>query len=99
MPIPTPFHEKTKALCHSYRWKDWAGYYAVCSYDTYVEREYFALRHAAGLIDVTPLFKYEVHERLTASCRVLLQLPHSLHAPRVLRCDTKPMAGSCVASQ
>jgi aminomethyltransferase len=25
-----------------------------------VEREYFAIRHAAGLIDVTPLFKYEV---------------------------------------
>jgi aminomethyltransferase len=32
----------------------------VRSYDTYVEREYFAIRHTAGLIDVTPLFKYEV---------------------------------------
>lgn len=42
-------------------WKDWAGYYAVRSYDTYMEREYFALRHAAGVIDVTPLYKYEVH--------------------------------------
>ena len=29
-------------------------------YGTYHEREYFAFRHAAGLIDVTPLFKYEV---------------------------------------
>jgi aminomethyltransferase len=43
------------------RWKDWAGYYAVCSYDVSHEREYYAFRHAAGLIDVTPLFKYEVH--------------------------------------
>lgn len=43
------------------RWKDWAGYYAVCSYDAYHEREYYAFRHAAGLIDVTPLFKYEIH--------------------------------------
>lgn len=43
------------------RFKDWAGYYAVCAYDTYPEREYFAFRHAAGVIDVTPLFKYEVH--------------------------------------
>ncbi len=43
------------------RWKDWAGYYAVCSYDNYHEREYFAFRHAAGLMDVTPLFKYEIH--------------------------------------
>jgi len=43
------------------RWKDWAGYYAVCSYDHSHEPEYFAIRHAAGLIDVSPLFKYEVH--------------------------------------
>lgn len=42
-------------------WKDWAGYHAVRSYDTYVDREYCALRYAAGLIDVTPLFKYEVY--------------------------------------
>jgi aminomethyltransferase len=60
MPVPTPFHARTSALCTSLFWKDWAGYYAVRSYDTYVEREYFAIRHAAGLIDVTPLFKYEV---------------------------------------
>jgi len=41
-------------------WKDWAGYYAVASYDTSHEQEYFAYRHAAGLMDATPLFKYEV---------------------------------------
>ena len=41
-------------------WKDWSGYYAVRSYDTCHEPEYFALRHSAGLIDVSPLFKYEV---------------------------------------
>ena len=61
MPIPTPFHSRTSKLCTSMRWKDWAGYYAVCSYDTSHEPEYFAIRHAAGLIDVSPLFKYEVH--------------------------------------
>ena len=60
MPIETPFHPRTAELCTSYRWKDWAGYYAVCSYDTDHDREYNAIRHAAGLIDVTPLFKYEV---------------------------------------
>ena len=41
-------------------WKDWAGYHAVRSYDTTHDREYFALRHSAGLIDVSPLQKYEV---------------------------------------
>ena len=60
MPIPTPFHPRTSRLCTSMFWKEWAGYHAVRSYDTCHEREYFALRHAAGLIDVTPLYKYEV---------------------------------------
>ncbi|HVT60472.1 MAG TPA: aminomethyltransferase family protein [Thermoanaerobaculia bacterium] len=61
MPIPSPFHERTSKLCTSYRWKDWSGYAAVCSYDTTHEREYFAFRESAGLLDVSPLFKYEVH--------------------------------------
>jgi aminomethyltransferase len=60
MPVPSPFHPRTSKLCTSLFWKDWAGYHAVRSYDTYMEREYFAFRHTAGLIDVTPLYKYEV---------------------------------------
>lgn len=60
MPIPSPFHPRTSALCTSLRYKDWAGYYAVCSYDTHHEKEYFAFRHAAGMIDVTPLYKFDV---------------------------------------
>lgn len=60
MPIPTPFHSRASAACVSLRFKDWAGHYAVCAYDTYHEREYFALRNAAGMIDVSPLYKYEV---------------------------------------
>ena len=60
MPIPTPLHSRTSELCRSLRFKDWSGYYAVCAYDVYAEREYFALRHAAGLIDVSPLYKYDV---------------------------------------
>lgn len=60
MPVPTPFHPRTSALCESYLWKDWGGYHAVRSFDTYFEREYFAFRHAAGLIDVTALYKLEV---------------------------------------
>lgn len=60
MPIPSPFHERTKPLCKSYRWKDWAGYYAVCSYDYCHDPEYNAFRQTAGMIDVTPLYKYEV---------------------------------------
>jgi aminomethyltransferase len=60
MPIPSPFHERTSALCRSYRYKDWSGYAAVSSFDASHEREYFAFRESAGLLDVSPLFKYEV---------------------------------------
>lgn len=60
MPQPTPFHERTAALCTSYAWKHWAGYYAVCHYDESPEREYNAIRHGAGLLDVSPLHKYDV---------------------------------------
>lgn len=61
MPVPTMFHSRTSRLCTSLNWKDWGGYYSVRSYDTHHEPEYFAIRHSAGLIDVTPLFKYEVY--------------------------------------
>ncbi len=60
MPIPSPFHSRTAALCHSMRWKDWAGFYAVCSYEATQDSEYFAFRHSAGLIDVSPLYKYDL---------------------------------------
>ncbi len=60
MPIESPFHARTSQLCTSMRWKDWAGYFAVCSYEPCHEQEYFAYRHAAGLMDATPLFKYTV---------------------------------------
>ncbi len=60
MLLQTPFHARTAALCTSYAWKEWAGCAAVCNYDRHSEREYFAVRHACGLIDVSPLYKYEV---------------------------------------
>lgn len=60
MPLATPFHPRTSALCGSLSFKQWAGYHAVRSFDTSHEREYHALRQSAGLLDVSPLFKYRV---------------------------------------
>ncbi|MCP4422210.1 MAG: aminomethyl transferase family protein, partial [Chloroflexi bacterium] len=60
MPHPTPFHSRTMPLVDSYEWRDWAGYIAPSLYEPSHEREYFAIRNSAGLIDITPLFKYEV---------------------------------------
>jgi glycine cleavage system T protein (aminomethyltransferase) len=60
MPVGTPFHERTSALCESLSYRDWAGYYTVSSYETHHEHEYNAIRNAAALIDISPLFKYIV---------------------------------------
>ena len=58
MPIGSAFHERTLPLCESLNYRDWAGYYAVSAYETHHEHEYNAIRNAAALIDVSPLYKY-----------------------------------------
>jgi len=63
MPIGTPFHPRTSALCESMSWREWAGYFAVSQYEATHEREYNAIRQAAALIDVSPLFKYRLSGR------------------------------------
>jgi aminomethyltransferase len=60
MPIGTAFHSRTQALCESMSWRDWSGYFAASSYEVHHDREYNAIRNAAALIDVSPLFKYRV---------------------------------------
>jgi glycine cleavage system T protein (aminomethyltransferase) len=60
MPLPTPFHSRTAAINESYEWRSWAGYLAAGLYEPSHEREYFAIRNSAAVIDVSPLFKYEI---------------------------------------
>lgn len=63
MPIGTPFHERTFALCESLNYREWSGYYTVSAYETHHEHEYNAIRNAAALIDISPLFKYRITGR------------------------------------
>lgn len=63
MPIGTPFHERTFALCESLNYRDWSGYYTVSCYETHHEHEYNAIRNATALIDVSPLYKYRIAGR------------------------------------
>jgi aminomethyltransferase len=60
VPIGTPFHERTFPLCESLNYREWSGYYTVSAYETHHEHEYNAIRNAAALIDISPLFKYRV---------------------------------------
>lgn len=59
----TPFHPRTAALCASHAWRRWAGYAVAACYGPSHEREYHALRTAAALFDISPLFKYLVRGR------------------------------------
>src|SRR5215510_10123333 len=63
MPIGSPLHERTLALCESLNYREWSGYYAVSAYEGHHEHEYNAIRNAAALIDVSPLFKYMITGR------------------------------------
>jgi len=58
VPIGTAFHDRTLPLCESLNYREWSGYYAVSVYEMHHEHEYNAIRNAAALFDVTPLFKY-----------------------------------------
>jgi len=60
VPIGTAVHDRTSKLCESLSYREWSGYYAVSVYETHHEHEYNAIRNAAALIDVTPLYKYLV---------------------------------------
>ncbi len=63
MPVGTALHERTFALCESLSYREWSGYYAVSSYEPHHEHEYNAIRNAAALIDISPLYKYRVTGR------------------------------------
>ena len=63
MPVGTAFHERTLPLCESLNYREWSGYYAVSAYESHHEHEYNAIRNAAALIDITPLYKYLVTGR------------------------------------
>ena len=58
LPVGTAFHERTFPLCQSLNYREWSGYYAVSVYEVHHEHEYNAIRNAAALIDISPLYKY-----------------------------------------
>jgi aminomethyltransferase len=60
VPVGTAFHPRTFPLCESLNYREWSGYYAVSAYESHHEHEYNAIRNAAALIDISPLYKYRV---------------------------------------
>ena len=49
-------------------WRRWAGYQVASAYDPHPDREYAAVRNAAALFDVSPLYKYLIAGRTPRGC-------------------------------
>jgi aminomethyltransferase len=58
--IGSPFHSRTAPLNRKLQWREWSGYWASSVYADAHDIEYNAIREAAALIDVSPLYKYRV---------------------------------------
>ncbi len=92
----TPFHPRTAALCQSHAWRRWAGHVVASSYELSHEREYHAIRSAAALFDVSPLYKYLVRGRDAA--RLLDRVvTRDVARAQSARCCTRP--GATVAAR
>jgi aminomethyltransferase len=63
MPRQTPFYSRTSALCESQSWQEWAGFLSANTYELEHNHEYYAIRTAAALLDISPLYKYHIYGR------------------------------------
>jgi aminomethyltransferase len=61
--VGSPFHSRTALLNRKQQWREWSGYWASSAYADAQDIEYNAIREAAALIDVSPLYKYRVTGR------------------------------------
>jgi aminomethyltransferase len=57
--LKTPFHERARAFSQLDSFIPWSGYTTVDVF-TSVEQEYFAIRNASSLYDLTPMVKYRI---------------------------------------
>ncbi len=57
--LTTPFHERERALSQVDSFVPWAGYTTVDVF-TNVGQEYFAVRNACSIYDLTPMVKYRI---------------------------------------
>jgi aminomethyltransferase len=57
--LKTPFHARARALSQLDSFIPWAGYTTVDVFSS-VEQEYFAIRNATTVYDLTPMVKYRI---------------------------------------
>ena len=57
--LRTPFYSRSSALCQTNLWSSWKAYTIVECYSV-LEEEYFAIRNATSVFDLTPMTKYKI---------------------------------------
>jgi glycine cleavage system T protein (aminomethyltransferase) len=88
LPVGTAFHERTFPLCHSLNYREWSGYYTVSVYEVHHEHEYNAIRNAAALIDISPLYKYLITGKDATKLvnRIITRDIHKVKVGQVIYC-------------
>lgn len=66
-PLRTPFYPRQVERDSEHRWHDWKGYTVPDALYS-AETEYFAIRNAAAVFDLTPMSKYRLRGPGAAAC-------------------------------
>jgi aminomethyltransferase len=61
--VGTAFYPREAQINRKLAWGEWSGYFAAACYADFHDIEYNAVREAAALFDVSPLYKYIVSGR------------------------------------
>ena len=85
MSVGTVFFEREQRLNTKLAWGEWSGYFAAPVYADFHDIEYNAIREAAAVIDVSPLYKYEIcgRDAVTLLDRVMTRDMTKLRVDRV----------------
>lgn len=57
----TPFNPRTSELCEPYNWSLWQNWLLADMYAPDHIQEYYAIRTACGVFDISPIPKYHIH--------------------------------------
>jgi aminomethyltransferase len=57
----TPFNPRTSELCDPYNWSLWQNWLLADMYAPDHIQEYYAIRTACGVFDISPIPKYHIH--------------------------------------
>ena len=89
MSVGTVFYPRESDLNAHLAWGEWSGYHSAAVYADFHDIEYNAIREAAGVVDVSPLYKYIVRgsdagrllDRVMTRDISRLQVDHVAYSP------------------